>query len=193
MNCSIGLEKGIVRLVPHQPEWKEMFEQEKTRILAAIDKAVEDRYIVFDHEIIVDCQHIGSTAIPGIVTKPIIDIGMAVTRFEEGYALVKPLEQLGYVYHGENGVPHRHYFDYGDPCTMHLHVFGQDSEEWQNHILFRDFLIRHPELAKQYEQLKMELAEMFRTNRENYTDGKAEFIQKMIAQARAEQEAAKQG
>jgi len=180
MNPEIGLEKGIVRLVPYHPVWKDLFEAEKERILLIIKD-------IPNCEVIRDVQHIGSTAIPGIAAKPIIDIGMAVTNFEAGYALVKPLEELGYVYKGENGVPNRHYFDYGNPCIVHLHVFGQDSDEWQNHILFRDYLIRHPEIAKQYEQLKIELAEKYCTDREKYTDGKGAFIQNVVSLAWAEQ------
>jgi len=189
MDEKIGLERGLVRLAPHQPRWKQVFEKAKTDILQAAARAVRERYIVYDHEIIADIQHIGSTAVPGICAKPIIDIGLAVTRFEEGYALVKPLEGIGYAYRGESGMPGKHYFDYygGELCTLHLHVSELGSPVWRDHILFRDYLLRHPDTAVQYEQLKLELAEKYRTERENYIEGKSDFIRRVLALARAEE------
>ncbi len=171
----LGLEKGVVRLVPHNPQWKKVFEQEKERLNEAIGQYV------------LDIQHIGSTAVEGIHTKPIVDIGVAVESFEGAFVCVEPLTALGYVYHGENGVPRRHYFDYGSPCTLHLHIFEFASDQWQAHILFRDYLIRHPEAAARYEALKIRLAEQYRTDREKYTDSKGELILGIIEQAKEEQ------
>lgn len=169
------LERSAIRLVPHQPQWKEDYEQEKGRILSAIGKHI------------LNVQHIGSTAIPGIVAKPIIDIGVAVTSFEEAIVCVVPLEAIGYAYWGENGIPRRHYFDYGSPCTVHLHMFEQGSPEWAAHLLFRDYLVRHPQTAAQYADLKLKLAEQYRAEREKYTNAKGPFIREVIALAREEQ------
>jgi len=180
MDAEIGLERGVVRLAPHNPHWKALFEVERQRLQMAIGAYV------------LDIQHIGSTAIAGIAAKPIIDIGVAVTNFEEAVVCVAPLEQLGYEYKGENGIPRRHYFDYGMPRLFHLHMFEQTSPEWQAHLLFRDFLIGHPETARLYEALKMDLAEKYRNEREKYTNGKGDFIQRVIAEANVELSAANQ-
>ncbi|MEM5775946.1 MAG: GrpB family protein, partial [Anaerolineaceae bacterium] len=77
------------------------------------------------------------------------------------------------------------------PTTAHLHLFELGSPEWQAHILFRDYLIAHPQAAAQYEQLKQELAARFRTEREKYTDGKAEFIRGVVELAKQEQATAR--
>ncbi len=174
MNSKIGLERGIVRLVPHNPEWKNIFEAEKLRLQNSISQYV------------LDIQHIGSTAIPGIVAKPIVDIGVAVENFERATVCVAPLEAIGYEYKGENGIPRRHYFDYGMPRIFHLHMFEQTSPEWQSHVLFRDYLVRHPEIAGQYEALKKDLAGKYRNEREKYTSEKGPFIQQVITAARQE-------
>ncbi len=169
------LEKGVVELVPHDPNWKNAFEKEKNRLEGAIGQYV------------LDIQHIGSTAVAGICAKPIIDIAAAVENFEEAIVCVEPLTILGYVYHGENGIPRRHYFDFGSPCTVHLHIFELSSPEWQAHILFRDYLIRHPEAAARYEALKIRLAEAYRRDREKYTDSKGGLISEIIEKAKEEQ------
>lgn len=180
-----GLEKGIVRLEAHSPKWNALFEGEKQRILRQLDRDVSHL------KVLRDLQHIGSTAIPGIAAKPILDIGLAVSSFRKGYLLVLPLEELGYEFYGENGVPNRLYFNLGFPTSAHLHLFELGSFEWQAHILFRDYLIAHPQAAAQYEQLKQELAARFRTEREKYTDGKAEFIRGVVELAKQEQATAR--
>jgi len=164
----IGLEKGIVRLASYSPEWKNIFEQEKKLLQSSIGS-----YII-------EIQHIGSTSIPGMVAKPIIDIGIAVERFEEGVVCIKPMENLGYIYNGENGIPRRHYFDKGDPTAYHLHMLEQDSDEWKKHITFRDFLRNNEEAAKEYARLKQQLAVKFRHDRLSYTNGKSEFIKHIL-------------
>jgi GrpB-like predicted nucleotidyltransferase (UPF0157 family) len=176
-NDLIGLQKGVVRLAAHRAEWASLFEAEKAHIIRVIDNCAR----------VLDCQQIGSTAIPGIAAKPIIDIGMALECFADGFALVEPLERIGYEYKGENGVPGRHYFQYGDPCTFHLHVFAQNSPGWRNHLLFRDYLCANPQAAAEYERLKLELAEKYPADREKYTDGKTAFVQAILERARREQ------
>jgi GrpB-like predicted nucleotidyltransferase (UPF0157 family) len=125
---------------------------------------------------VLDIQHIGSTSVPGLIAKPILDIGIAIMDFEEGKRCIKPIESLGYEYKGENGIPGRHYFVKGDPTTHHLHIVEIDSEEWKKNITFRDSLRKNEMLAKEYAKLKLELAEKFKYNREAYTDGKTDFV-----------------
>lgn len=168
----IGLLSGIVQLVPHQPEWATLFETEKQRLQTAIGS-----YIL-------DIQHVGSTAIPHIPAKPIIDIAIAVKSFDEATVCIAPLEAIGYIYRGENGIPRRHYFRRGNPRTHHLHMLEIDSDDWQKHLLFRDYLIKHPAVAQQYATLKTELAHQYSDDRPHYTTAKMPFIQEVLLLAR---------
>lgn len=174
----IGLERDTVRLAPYEPEWARLYEVERARLQAAVGEHV------------LDIQHVGSTAIPGIVAKPILDIAVAVASFETAYVCVAPIEALGYAYYGENGIPRRHYFVRRDPETsqtlIHLHVNELDGPDWENQILFRDYLIAHPEAAAQYSALKRDLAAQYPHDREAYTEAKAPFIEHVLRLARAE-------
>jgi GrpB-like predicted nucleotidyltransferase (UPF0157 family) len=171
-NSIIGLERGVVRLVPYEPGWAAFFEEEKARLSRALgEKAL-------------DIQHVGSTAIPGGIAKPIIDISIAVQSFEAGFACVKPMEDLGYVYGGENGIPGRHYFNKYDPrSTHHIHMFEITSKNWHEHLLFRDYMRNHQEAVQAYTDLKLQLHKQFPADREAYTEGKAEFIRGIIETA----------
>jgi GrpB-like predicted nucleotidyltransferase (UPF0157 family) len=173
-NRVIGLERGIVRLAPYTNHWQRLFEEEKVRIQTVIGRWV------------LDIQHVGSTAIPGIVAKPILDIGVAVESFEKASVCIEPMERLGYEYRGENGIPRRHFFVMGDPRTHHVHVNEILGRDWENQIFFRDYLILHPEFAKQYTTLKLRLAERFPTDREAYLEEKAPFIERVLRLARSE-------
>jgi GrpB-like predicted nucleotidyltransferase (UPF0157 family) len=164
----IGLEKGTVRLIPYTGEWKRLFEEEKIRLQAVVGKYV------------LDIQHVGSTSIPGMAAKPIIDIAIAVKNFEEASVCIVPIEQLGYEYKGELGIPRRHYFAKGDPRTYHIHMFEIGSQDWVDQLLFRDYLIRHPQSAQEYANLKIALARRFPQDREAYLEGKAPFIQHIL-------------
>jgi len=160
----LGLEKGVVRLVTYSQEWAKLFDEEKQLLTALIG------------EYVIDIQHIGSTSIPGMIAKPILDIGIAIADFEEGKRCIEPIESLGYEYKGENGIPRRHYFVKGDPTTHHLHIVEIDSEEWKKNITFRDALRKNENLAKEYAELKLNLAEKFKYDRVAYTDGKTDFV-----------------
>jgi len=161
---TIGLEAGIVRLDKYSREWKILYEKEEKLLRDSVG------------ECILDIQHIGSTSIPGMIAKPIIDIGMAIANFEEGQKLIEPIEKLGYQYKGENGIPRRHYFVKGDPTTHHLHIVEIDSNEWKKNIFFRDSLRKNKGLADGYIRIKTELAEKFKNDRLAYTEGKTDFV-----------------
>jgi len=170
----IGLERGIVRLAPYNAEWARLFEEERARLQAAVG------------DYVLDIQHVGSTSIPGMVAKPIIDIAIAVVSFEGALGCVGPMERIGYEYEGENGVPRRHLFVKRNPSTTyHVHISEPGSRNWENQVLFRDYLLAHPEVAEEYVALKMRLAEQFPSDREAYTDGKAPFIERILRLARS--------
>lgn len=170
----LGLPRGVVELVPYRQAWPLLYEQEKQRILAAIGEHV------------LDVQHVGSTAIPGIVAKPILDIGIAVPRFRKAAICIPPMEKLGYRYRGELGIPYRHYFVRGEPRSYQVHMLERDGPEWERMLLFRDFLCAHPEVTQAYAELKLSLAASYRHDVERYTDEKGPFIEKVIAEARRE-------
>jgi GrpB-like predicted nucleotidyltransferase (UPF0157 family) len=170
----VGLERGTVKLNPFTNEWERLFSEEKSRLQAAIGKYV------------LDIQHVGSTSIPGIVAKPIIDIAIAVKNFEKASVCIKSIEQLGYEYKGENGIPRRHFFAKGNPRTHHIHMNELGSREWNDQISFRNYLTLHLEVAKEYAELKMELARQYPTDRQAYLDNKDPFIERVIQLTRSE-------
>ncbi|MGD9091465.1 MAG: GrpB family protein [Anaerolineales bacterium] len=167
----IGLEYGVVKLVPYSTEWKRLLEVEMELLQAAIGQHV------------LDIQRVGSTAIPGIVAKPIIDIGIAVRNFGCAGTCIPAIKQLGYQYKGENGIPRRHFFVKGDPRSQNIQMNEMNSRDWENQVRFRDYLIEHPELAEEYSVLKVKLAQQYPTDREAYLDGKAPFITQVLERA----------
>jgi len=168
----LGLPSGMIQLSPYESAWRILFLEERDRLQASIGGYV------------LDIQHIGSTSIPGMLAKPILDIGIAVADFETAACCIPPMEKLGYTNKGENGIPRRHYFVKGDPRTHHVHMVEIESEGWRNNLLFRDYLIKSPETAREYARLKQELAKQFATEREAYQAGKDGFIKAALHKAR---------
>lgn len=164
----LGLEKGVVRLFDYSDQWPHAFEQERRRIELAIG------------DFVLSTNHVGSTSVPGLCAKPIIDILIGLKIFEYGFQCVTPLEQIGYTFKGENGIQGRHYFQKGEPCTFHIHMFEQNSDQWHAHILFADYLRRNPERKQQYVELKRVLAQAYPHDRVKYTNRKSEFIQETM-------------
>jgi GrpB-like predicted nucleotidyltransferase (UPF0157 family) len=172
--ASIGLPSSMVVLFPYTIAWKRLFEEERALLQASLGDQI------------LDIQHVGSTSIPGMRAKPIIDIAIAVRNFEKAKVCIVPIEHLGYQYKGEFGIPRRHYFVKGDPRTHHLHMNEIGSRDWVDQLLFRDYLIRHPQSAQEYANLKIELAQRFPADREAYLEAKAPFIQHILQMARLE-------
>ena len=141
-------------------------------------------------------EHIGSTAVPGLAAKPIIDIMPGLETFDDGFACVSPLEVLGYEYRGENGIPGRHYFDHFDKSgaqasgIQHVHMLVVGSESWTRHVLFRDYLRTNSDEARRYARLKRSLAERYTQDREAYTEGKTAFIERALARAKTTERSA---
>ena len=163
-----------VQVVPHNPKWREAFEAESKRIAQAWG------------DNIAAIHHIGSTAIPTIHAKPIIDFLVEVkdiNRFDEQS---DSLEKLGYEAKGEFGIPGRRYFRKDNPPgirTRQIHTFAAGSAEVERHLAFRDYLIAHPEAAEKYGALKRELAKQYPDDIYGYMDGKDAFIKEMEARA----------
>jgi GrpB-like predicted nucleotidyltransferase (UPF0157 family) len=133
-------------------------------------------------------EHVGSTAVPGLGAKPVIDIMLGVSALLEVEARIAQLGSRGYEYVPEHEaqLPARRYFVKPPtrPRTFHLHCVVRGSDFWQSHLEFRDFLREHPEMAAAYLELKQELAARFRTDRVAYTDGKSAFISSILEKPR---------
>ena len=164
-------------VVPYDPDWPRQFERAATAIRGALG------------ELLVGIEHVGSTAIPGLDAKPIIDLIVYVPAFEDGFACVAPLAALGYESLGEYGIEGRHYFRRHEDgvSTHHLHMFAKDPAQPRDEIIFRDFLRGHPAVAREYATLKYALAEEHRDRRETYTDAKTDFITDVLRRAAASQ------
>ena|SRR5436305_12654666 len=167
----LGLERGTVTLLPHREEWHQLFADGRDHILDAIG----------DHSFPV--EHIGSTAICGIVAKPILDIMIGTPEYTPELPFVAALEAIGYEYKGENGVPERHFFGKGVPRTVHLNVVRFGGKFWLSHTAFREYLKHDRNAALEYERLKLSLAERFANDRESYTNGKLAFVEKILESA----------
>lgn len=168
----LGLERYTVMLKQYDTRWAELFEEEHVRLKAVLGDEVE-------------VQHVGSTSVPGLGAKPILDIGVGIEDFDAASASVESLEKLGYTFRGEQGIPRRHYFVKGpdDNRTHHLHMLERTNPEWRKLLFFRDYLRAHPEALGQYQKLKTHLAEQFPGDREAYTNGKHTFIQDILNRA----------
>ena len=156
-----------VVLTPHNPAWIEQYEAEAAQLTAVFQP------------ILVAMHHIGSTAVPGIKAKPIIDIMIVVTEITAVNDLIQPMVNLGYISKGENGIPGRHYFRKGsdEHHTHHIHVYAAKHSAIAQHLNFRDYLCHHPAEAVRYSQLKERLAQQHFSDPATYTESKTGFIQ----------------
>ena len=167
-----------VEVVPHNPRWRDAFATEAKQLAAALGENVAA------------IHHIGSTAIPDIYAKPIIDVLVEVRDITEVDGQGSAMQSLGYEVMGEFGISGRHYFRKDDQKgirTHHIHAFEVGSAEVARHLAFRDYMIAHPEDAQRYSELKRKLAEEHPQNPDGYIDGKDGFIKEMdrrAAQAR---------
>lgn len=160
-------------------EWPHMYEEEKARILGVIRQKV------------VAIEHIGSTAVPNLGAKPIIDIMAAVQRMSDSLECIEPLQTLGYEYYFYTEFPERCVFLDGSVGAgpHHLHMTEFMSDFWIEKLLFRDYLRAHPEVAREYLRLKKEWAAKYGADRdkyEAYTEAKTPFIESVLGRARSE-------
>jgi len=167
----LGLPAGEVRLLAAHEAWAHEFELERTRIV----DAVGDR--------ILEIQHVGSTAIPGVPAKPVLDILVGVEDFEEASPCVAPLENIGYRYRHEHGIPRRHYFVKGAPRTHHLHMVERGSNHWAITMAFRDFLRQDSAWAREYAEAKRSLAAKYSRDREAYQREKDKVVERLLVVA----------
>jgi GrpB-like predicted nucleotidyltransferase (UPF0157 family) len=162
-----------VVIVEYNSQWKILFEQESTQLSN-----------VFDKDLITRIEHFGSTAVPGLAAKPIIDILVGVSSLEQAKKVaILQLQVLGYAYWFDNPDPQRMFFVKGlppnSPRTHHIHMVESDSILWER-LAFRDYLCDRPDEAARYVRLKHDLAQHFSSDREAYTAGKENYIQSIM-------------
>ena len=163
-----------VEVVPHNPNWQNEFQMEAKQITSAMG------------EMLVAIHHIGSTAIPGIYAKPVIDMLVEVRDITEVEARSSAMELIGYEVMGEFGIPGRRYFRKENQAgirTHQVHTFELGSAQITRHLAFRDFKIAHPEEAQKYSELKRKLAAENPQNMDGYIDGKDGFIKEIDRRA----------
>jgi GrpB-like predicted nucleotidyltransferase (UPF0157 family) len=171
-----------IEVVPYDPRWPALFEQERHFLRSQ-----------FPADLIGRIEHFGSTAVPGLAAKPIVDMLIEVTSLERARTEMPPvLEPLGYDYfwrpsHGNDGPPWYVWFIKRDSIgrrTHHLHCVESHFEHWDR-LLFRDYLRAHPDTAAEYRALKLRLAAEHETDRIRYTAEKTAFIVAVTQRAKA--------
>ena len=169
----IGLKKGTVRLVPHQAEW----EEEAKRTMAVLKEVLGDAAV--------EMAHVGSTSVPSIMAKPIIDIAVATESFDAILACEEELRDAGFYYRPQEELAEQllfacgsFYEGTGDEQTHFIHVVKASGTQWRDYINFRNYLRKKTDVAKEYEAIKIALAERypFDEGRRQYLEGKKDFI-----------------
>jgi GrpB-like predicted nucleotidyltransferase (UPF0157 family) len=160
-----------VELVDHDPSWAERFEQEAATLSAIFDGAASG------------IEHIGSTAVPGLCAKPVVDILIGVRELELTHEQLAAMKEVGYEYLGEYGLPGRLFFR-KEPRTHHVHVVEYGGTHWERQLTFREALRTDAEERRRYDEFKRRLAAEGHP-REVYTELKTPFIRAVEARARA--------
>ncbi len=164
-----------VIIVPYDPEWPHFYEEEKRLILGKVGGILRS------------IEHVGSTSVPGLCAKPIIDIIAGVDGPEDADRCVGLLRGIGYDDATPEDFPDWYYCLGKGPHSLgyHLHLVKEGSPHHLKHILFRDWLRTHPADAEAYARLKIELSEKHKENRVAYTEAKTEFIDEIVEKAKS--------
>jgi len=173
----IGLKRHTVRIVDYDPAWAARYREEARVIRSALDALA------------VDVQHVGSTAVPGLMAKPILDIAVAVEALEAIPEVVRRLVATGYIDRGDAGRNGGYLLareSEPEVRVVHTHLVCRDDDQWRNYLAFRDLLRSDPEIRSDYARLKRELAAQFPNDRRSYTAGKEAFIRSALARAFSE-------
>lgn len=181
------IEKAVreeITIRPYDPSWPKQFAREKEHLLACLPSDLIGRI-----------EHFGSTAVPGLAAKPIIDMLVEVTDLKETKRRIVPILELqGYDYFwrpswGDTTPPFYAWFIKRDSTgtrTHHIHMVESNFEHWDR-LFFRDYLIEHPDIAEEYVQLKTGLSKAHPNDRVTYTEAKTDFITKVTAMAKKAQ------
>jgi GrpB-like predicted nucleotidyltransferase (UPF0157 family) len=166
-----------VSVSPHQPSWPAQFAAEHRRIGAAL------------HVDPADLEHIGSTAVPDLAAKPIVDLMLGINSYPPSPALVQEIERLGYEPLGEAGVPGRLYFRLRSATHANLHVVRKGSAHWVNNLALREHLRTHASARERYAQAKLAAIAAGATSLLAYSAAKAKVLSSLLQEALATQNA----
>lgn len=166
------------RIVDFDPVWPAAAQEEKASIAAVL--GIEPFRV----------EHIGSTAVPGLGAKPTIDLMLGIAgapKSDAGQRLLEPLKTIGYAHRGIETVPGTLYVRKAEPRRFNLHMTEYGKEFWVKHLLFRDYLRSHDDVARQYEDLKRDLLARLGPDPDQaaYNDGKSAFITSVVEKASA--------
>ncbi|HHL0970201.1 TPA: GrpB family protein [Bacillus cereus] len=164
----LGLPYGKVFLVPWTEEWEIEFMKEKQLIKEQIG------------EHILAIHHIGSTSIPHLSAKPIIDIAIELKDNKVSIQCIEKLELLNYKYR-KDVLPERYYFNKGEPRTHQIHMYEQGNTYLIEQLQFRDYLIDNKAARMQYEQLKIQLSQANPTDKHQYAEDKTNFVKFILS------------
>jgi GrpB-like predicted nucleotidyltransferase (UPF0157 family) len=156
-------------IAAYDPSWPEAYEREKTQIIGAIG------------DVMIGIEHVGSTSVPRMPAKPIIDIMAGVRYLRDGAGCISMLAAIGYTYCGDAGLPGRLFFRKGNPRSHHLHIVEHSRLIWMRTLAFRELLKTRQDVATKYAALKRDLARNFRQDPRAYGEAKGPFIESMIA------------
>jgi GrpB-like predicted nucleotidyltransferase (UPF0157 family) len=166
-----------IKIVHYDPSWPIMYEEIKKLFYSSFG------------EKIAKIEHIGSTSVPGLGAKPIIDVLLGVNKLSDAEDIIPNMEHLGYeyVFKYEDIMPERRYFvkSQNEISIEHIHTVEITSEFWKRHLLFRDFLRLHDNVRDKYYRLKKKLANIDWEDPMGYTDAKTDFIRKIEKEAEA--------
>jgi len=173
-DTGLGVERGHVRLVPYDRRWPQLFEN----LADILRSRLGDNVLAIDH--------VGSTAVPGLSAKPLLDVLVAVADLQRARSLEPVLARLGFEHRPDEGISDRHFYRrlVGNLRTHHLAVAEPTSRHWRETVVFRDALRRDERLRTDYERLKWDLAEKHPDDIEAYIRGKTAFVANAVEHAR---------
>lgn len=167
----IGLKRHTVLVVDHDQGWSALFAAERATLRRALG------------DLVLDIQHVGSTAVPDLPAKPILDIAMSIRALDLIPAIVDRLTEIGYIYRGDRAGDGGHVFVRGsdpDIRTVHVHVVLECDSQWKDYLAFRKVLREDPDVRRRYAGIKQALAKRFPDDRKSYTSSKGEFIRRVL-------------
>jgi GrpB-like predicted nucleotidyltransferase (UPF0157 family) len=171
MSEALGLESKTVRVAAYDSRWPQLFRAEAARLAAAVAAAGLPSLIF---------EHVGSTAVPGLAAKPILDLAAGRASENAATLYVPVFEGAGYVYRGNGGLPGREFFRRGELRSHHLHLVELYGDHWRRYLVFRDALRSDAALRDEYAALKGRLAVRFPRDREAYIEGKTAFVEAVV-------------
>lgn len=174
-----------LRLVTHDGTWQARFEAEAARLQAALSGAATAPLGAGPLRI----EHVGSTAVPGLTGKPVLDVAVAVPSEAVADACIAPLDELGYEYRGPHGDdPRRRYYvrDVSGVRAVQLHIYVLPARAWDEKLAFRDALRADPSLASAYAAEKFRVADAVGWDKSAYALAKGAFIQRVLAALEAQ-------